>query len=1041
MKTCFKRIALALALVTGPVLAADAPPSPIVRNPTLAIQVEHPILLFSDKPGTATSTAISVKPLNFAPDARLSYQWQQVQDVLSPTAAQMDKGKRISFSSADGASTVASFPDWGVYAIRLTVTDAKNKLAVGKNTWVSVWDSKSHIVVDGKPDPLAVAPGINPPTSVRQLSPDPGPFAHPRIYCSDADWREINQRCTKGIIPARGYSALQQGLARGIDSPKSEFSKLTAKLKAWADAHHVGETPDLTMGIAAETKDGKQDWGKARGNLSKYFEQLRDACLVAWTKVDPAIPHDKVAVEDQARFRRLAKVVAAVSRLHLQNCWDRETGTFKKDYPLYIDGLDMIGNRVGRLEHLALAYDFVAAWMTPEQQRDTRNLLFATSVGRTTGARDHYSQANGVALNHGVERGLQQNGDFMNIEEERIVTALCIAGEDSGVDPKIVQTFTTVPKPKDYEKSGKVFAYDWIQPADFDSGRDHPASKPYPIGSTWPFARKAEVDNLQRAIWWNDDGYVSPWGFQLNKEAYYGFSAVGLWPSAVAYARHGAANQYITSFYYHTAIHLLYNYYAGAVIRKSDHFSSNVYIYDHHDGGGDYRQTHVLLMKYMYPDDPAVDYIYAAGADEFESRPFNAFNTTLFGMDPGINGKPTTLPEMAKQKALPLTKLDPQNGLVVVRSGWQETDAMLYFDEGWLNTGHMHAEKNNFSFYALGRPWSTPPGYHIVWSNYQSLVSIQDPAYADDPETHGYIGESPSLIPKGSSYPQCFPTPPGHLIEVKDGPNQQYTLVAGDAKTAYDYSMGGKNKPVEPTKPRSQHMYPGLLDDLIARWPDGRYIFEESRNAHFHWKETFNPGYNPVQYAYRSILFVRGDRPYAIIVDDIRKDDTPRNYRWAMNCVNAFGPPSGAFANAQGKPVASSLLIAPGATATQATLLHLPDQGDQPGLPRLLLRDVSELDNSRGQPAIAIKTQLDRDMAKGEPPSNRVFVDRNQVVEPKYKVLLFPYRTGEKLPVTTLDKAANTLRIDLQDGTVDSIVFDGSNPDHRTRMSFSRKRI
>ncbi|MGA2502232.1 MAG: hypothetical protein ABSH20_31195, partial [Tepidisphaeraceae bacterium] len=686
--------------------------------------------------------------------------------------------------------------------------------------------------------------------------------------------------------------------------------------------------------------------------------------------------------------------------------------------------------------HLALAYDFIASWMTPEEQRETRNLLFAASVGRATGARIFASQANGVVLNHGVERGMQQNGDFMNIEEERIITALCIAGEDRGVDPKVMEFVTTLPKPKDYETSGKVFAYDWIRPADYDSGRDHPTSKPYPVGSVWPFARKVEVDNLQRAIWWNDDAYVSPWGFQLNKEAYYGFSALGLWPSAVAYARHGAENQYVTGLYYQTAIHLLYNYYAGAVMRKSDHFRSNVYIYDHHDGGGDYRQTHVLLMKYMYPDDPLVDYIYGVNADSFEASVFNPFYTAMFGLDPGVNGRTPTLPEVAARKALPLTKLDPQQGLVVVRSGWQETDAMLYFDEGWLNTGHMHAEKSNFSFYALGRPWSIPPGYHIVESNYQSLVSIQDPAYADDPETQGYIGESPSIVPKGSKYPSCFPTPPGHLLEVVDGPGQLYTIMAGDAKTAYDYCINDKLKSVEPAKGRNERAYPGVVNDMLSRWPDGRYVLVENRNSFFQWKEKFAPNYNPVQYAFRTILFVRGKRPYALIVDDIRKDDTPRNYRWSMNCTNAFGPPSGMFADAQGKPVASSLILTPGATATEATLLHVPDQGDAPGLPRLLLRDVSELDNSR-QPAIAIKSLLDRDMAKEAPPSNRVFVDRNRVVEPNYKMLLFPYRTGEKLPRTTWDKASDTVTIDLQNGTVDTVTFN-RGADNRTRIRFVR---
>ena len=1021
-----------------PVKAPDAPPIHNARDPILWIQVEKPILLLSDKPENPTSTKISVTPLNFPPDAQLTYRWQQVQDVLSPVAAQMNKGNLIQFSPTDSAGTVASFPDWGVYEIKLTVADAKTKVSVSRNTWVRVWDYRSPIVVNGKPDPLCAAPGINPPTSVRALSPDPGPFHHPRLYCTDLDWPEINKRTSKGLIASLGLKNLQEGLAnkeRGLDSPASEFGMLSARLQAYADTRYLGTPPDLTMGAKPEMKEGKPDWGQAKNKLKEFYGQLRDACFVAWVKVDPSLPHDRVAPADQTRFRKLAKVVAAVSRVHLQNCWDKASGKFNPDYPLYINSLDKIGENLQEFQQLALAYDFVASWMTPEQQGETRNFLFAIGAGRATGARWFVPELNGVTLNRGVERGTQQNGDFLNIEEEKVLAALCIAGEESGVNPKVGQTFTNPPKPKDYKKSGKVFPFDWVRYTDFDGGRDHASSKPYPEGGNWPNARKVEVDNLQRAIWWNDDWYVSPWGFELNREAYYGFSAWGLWPSAVAYARHGAFNQYVAANYYHTAIHHLYSYYPGALTQKTEHLKTNVYMWDHHDGGLDYRHVHALLMKYMYPDDPLVDYVYVPYAVSMERRLTAPFLTALFGLDPGINGQPTLLPEMAKTKALPLTKLDPQIGVVLVRSGWQENDALLYFDNGWYPTGHMHAEKNSFAFFALGRPWANSPGYHQKLANFYSTVMIQDPEYAKDPITEGYVGQSESFPPAGSKYPRAHPTPPGRLIEVTEAPNQLYTLMAGDAKIAYDFSYSGDkgNKQITPPWTRDQLMYPGLLEDLLKRLPDNlNRDFLTKPKMSVGWDEKINPGYNPVQYAFRTILFVRGAHPYALVVDDIKKEDKPRNYRWMMNCAYTFGAPDGRFADEAGKAVQASMIMTPGSTPTQATLLHLPDQGDQPGLPRLLVKDVSERDN-QNQPPMTLNTQkIDNTL------TNRLFIDRNNVVEPHYNVLLYPYRTGETLPVTTWDKAAGAVKIDLGDGTIDTIVFDRTNPDHRTRLSFTR---
>ena len=95
---------------------------------------------------------------------------------------------------------------------------------------------------------------------------------------------------------------------------------------------------------------------------------------------------------------------------------------------------------------------------------------------------------------------------------------------------------------------------------------------------------------------------------------------------------------------------------------------------------------------------------------------------------------------------------------------------------------------------------------------------IQDPAWAKDPLTEGYIGESESSEPEGSDYPQCHPTPPGRLILANESADKLYTMMAGDAKTAYDFCYAGNlGKPqVTPPWTRADHMYPGLLDVPLA---------------------------------------------------------------------------------------------------------------------------------------------------------------------------------------------------------------------------------
>jgi len=995
-----------------------------VSNPILAITVDHAILMGNEQAEQPVSASLRVTPLNFPPDAELAYSWKQVQDVMTQFAAKVAESNTITFSPPDAASTKATITGTGVFEVRLTVTDKKHGISSSRNTWISVWNPRSPIIIDGKPDPLCVAPGILPP-SVRNLSPDPGPFCHPRLFTTDRDWPELSARCRDGKIACLAVGKLKNEIHDHFENTNEPSVKLTDDLAKYAESGFQGKAPDLTMGIPSKPGEKGPDWSSANNKFNEYCQRLRNASLLSWIEIDPTLPRVKVPEESRKKIRRLAAATAGLCHVFLKGCWDAKTGVFHKEYPLFPRDFDIPGNPYPDMSPIGLSYDFTSRWMTPSELRSVRDFLYAQSAGRTTGARVVFF-ASGV---HGrLQRGEEQNGDFMNIEECKILNALAVEGEESDVSPEVLKAFRDIPKPDDHEKSEDFKAYDWMQPYYADNKGACAESKPYSDACGWPNAQKVQIDNLQRAIWWNDDTYVSPWGFQLNKEAYYGFSAWGLWPMAVAWAIHGAENQYVTGLYYQTVIHLLYSCYQAPRENKSDNYSSHYFLFDHHDGGGDYRQNHVVLMKYMYPDDPAVDYIYAGNAPELG---FNPFILALFGLDPGIKGKVTTLEDVGLLKKPVLTKVDPQQGFVVARTGWGEEDLMLHFDEGWHGTGHMHAEKGNFSLFALGRPWSFAPGYHVTDSTWQSEVLIQDPRYAGDTNTQGYMGEGPNLIPEGSDYKHCFPTPPGKLFQVIETPDKSCVIMVGDNATAYSYSCGPDQ--VETPMRTIDYLYPGLADELNRR---DSSLYGWMTNT---MKLTTN--YFPVQYAYRTILFAKGKRPYVLILDDINKDGTPRNYRWQMNGSTMFGPAS-LFMDAEGKKVNSDLDVEPGATATDAILLHTPldkapkSDPNQAGLPRLLVRDLSEVADANRDPVITVNKQAMENNKDAF--VHRVFISRNDVVEPKYKVLLFPYRTGEQLPETIWNKDHTQVTIDLKNGVKDTITFNSSNPDHRTRVDFKR---
>ena len=208
--------------------------------------------------------------------------------------------------------------------------------------------------------------------------------------------------------------------------------------------------------------------------------------------------------------------------------------------------------------------------------------------------------------------------------------------------------------------------------------------------------------------------------------------------------------------------------------------------------------------------------------------------------------------------------------------------------------------------------------------------------------------------------------------------------------------------------------------------------------------------FNPVEYALRSVLTVRGSSPYVLVLDDIQKDAATHNYRWSMGNGVDFGP-TNLFVDASGHGIFSSMTIAPGATATDATLYHLMDAGTATGLPRLLVRDVSGQNNA-GQPAIFLDQRppdypggnltygIDNNSHQpSSVSSSRVMIERDNVVAPGYKVLLFPYKTGTSLPATSWNPDHTVLTVSQANGTVDQITLDGTSADHRTRVTaFSR---
>ena len=1009
-------------LAIGVLIATDteSPPAELV----IAVTVEKAILLLPGGPDRSVRTRLQATASGFPPEARITWSWSQIQDFMSPVAADMAQGRVVAIDHPASAAITATCTAFGVYALRVTATDQVTGRSVSRNTWLSVWDARSPLLRDGQPDPMTPAPGIAPPPQVRNLSPDPGPYRHPRLLCTAADWSDIHQRCLGGgsRIAANSFTIIAKR-AGNLLKPATREGAIMAQLETWAAAGFPRDRIPTLGGAErnqAATKGEKRKQVLAEEALDATAKILAEACFVQWLKTDPATPRTEVPEQERVMNERLARLVAAFCRASLDVSWDRETGTFFPDRQGYLNGIEAIGEACPLRSPLALAYDFIAPWMTPEQAAATRDFLVATGVGRSTGSGRNVFARDGKAIGFGVDRGYAQNGNYATFHEGQVMKALVVAGEEEGVDPRVVATFLTPPPLKKPQEFTKTEPYDWIRPVAEDSGRDWYVGRPYAAAMSWPHARKVNANNLLRAVFWNQDGNVSPWGFILEREAYHSTSE-GQWLTAVAFARYGAQNQFVTGYFYHIINHLLLNQYTFGPEQRGQTAASNVQTFHHHCGGYGIGKLHTILLKYMYPDDPAVDYFYAARAPDLEKKAVS-MEVCIFGLDPALKTTAGAMAPMAAAKALPLTKVDPEEGVVVMRSGWEDDALMIDLDCGWKGCGHMNAEKNSFALFALGRSWALPSGYHKKFSNWHAGIQFQHPAWKACPVTQGYVGQNPSYPPTlpDAGYPRSFPTPPGRLVEVWDAPDHSWSYAVGDASLAYNFMCSTEGERL--CIPRSQAMYPGLMDDLRTRLPIAKELFIDGINSTYRNRDLYlipSP-WTAVKRAVRTLVMVRGPRPYALIVDDFQRDDAPANYRWGFSNV------SGTEDGKRSKEPGFLVDLLPGATSTEGILAHRTDLAK--GGPRLLVRDLGQAVPGRHPPIRMDRTHfLPPTNEQGdfylEERSNRLVIERVDVVDPQYQILLFPFREGEALPVTTWNAGRTVLSISLGTGVVDEVTF------------------
>jgi hypothetical protein len=442
----------------------------------------------------------------------------------------------------------------------------------------------------------------------------------------------------------------------------------------------------------------------------------------------------------------------------------------------------------------------------------------------------------------------------------------------------------------------------------------------------------------------------------------------------------------------------------------------------------------MLGMKYLLPNDPAIDFAYRAAVGEhYENIPTRTengiFDPTIWGgyADPLIffvvyatDFNPT--PADPSKIGLGNTFFCGERALMMTRSSW-DTDAMLLnLHVRQANGGHPFADRNSIVLAGAGRVWATIPGWgYEGWKNVNnSEVVIDDHAQTD------HI--------------------PGRMVDFVDNPLA--TFAVGDASYAWGYNWRFDD-------PYSRGVFfKSDYDNHTLKIDKGWELEQHSVNDFSFLKRDLpylnaplalqpdwlkavgtispierQPNF-PVQRATRTAGLIRGPHPYALIVDDIQKDDAAHDYTWYMTTEYDVQ-----IARLEHKNAHEMDIVLTGSDPKQARdeakqplPAKLADDAPVPqGQPMLLVRFLNIND---GHGDAAGSAEHEPTILETAPPASskmhqgkpiRHLAVTAHAVSPDFRVLLYPYHQGDALPETS--KAADgTLTVSLPNQT-DQISF------------------
>jgi hypothetical protein len=431
------------------------------------------------------------------------------------------------------------------------------------------------------------------------------------------------------------------------------------------------------------------------------------------------------------------------------------------------------------------------------------------------------------------------------------------------------------------------------------------------------------------------------------------------------------------------------------------------------DGGdhGPSLQT-CLMWRYFYPEDPRT---IALWNSLLASEP-NILSGTEHILE-ALFWSPEDLKATTRLKSddivstqLPFSSFDPARGSLIARSDWSPDATWIHFEcrTDSVGASHEHADRGNFCLAAMGRTWAKDNFRSVETRHHNSiLIDGRGQGYWPGPgEWLEYI-ESGNLITASCNVKDAYDSFWPKQILTEDPENferfqyERWETYKEEAKK-FQQSLGllkGSRDQRESVK----MFWSGYEQGDPRLWD------EDAWPVRYDW--------NPVQKAYRKIVFNRGANPYLLVIDDIRKDNQEHLYEWLMQT----GLDTEIFSYE-----GNDIILCDATLHRDSEGKPQPQKGDRLLLVRILsLADPQEHLDYTTRPSCRLETFERKDTLAPDAPGlsgsrsfglDKRLVIASRSVEPKFRILLYPFRHGEELPKTQWLKEESILSIHTSSG-------------------------